>query len=331
MPDHKYQSFAELIESCHALPPLRTAVVYPCDEVSLSSAAAAAAAKIIQPTLVGPETQIRELAASLDIDLSTMDIFDAPDSRMAAEWAVGLAGTGGTDALMKGSLEAAELMSQVVAGDRGIRTSRLMSHIFIIHMPAYSKFLLLSDAAINITPSLEEKADIVQNAIDLAHALGISRPKVAILSTIEKVRSSIPSTIDAAALCKMADRGQIIGAILDGPLAFDDAVSRETAAIKHIQSPVAGDPDILIVPDLEAGTMLAKEVGLFASGEEASIVLGARVPIIVTSWADNTNARMASCACASLYAFSQNQTGNRRRVPASSPSLQTLSSTGRQP
>jgi phosphate acetyltransferase len=302
MSDHKCESFTDLIERCRALPPLRTAAVYPCSKTSLSGVAEAAATGIIEPTLVGPETQIRALAASLGIDLSGMDVFDAPDSRTAAEWAVRLAGTGGADALMKGSLETAELLSEVVNKDRGIRTSRRLSHVFVMRVPAYSKLLLLSDAAVNISPTLTEKVEIVQNAIDLAHALGINRPRVAILSSIEMVRPSIPSTIDAAALCKMADRGQITGAILDGPLAFDDAVSREAAAVKNIKSAVAGDPDILIVPDLDAGNMLAKEVSLFAGAEEAGIVLGARVPIILTSRADNVRARIASCAVAAFSA-----------------------------
>jgi phosphate acetyltransferase len=308
MPDRRYESFAELIEGCHALLPLRTAVVYPCEEIALSGAAAAAAAGLIKPTLVGPETRIRALAASLRIDLSGMDVVASPDSRTAAERAVELVGTGGADALMKGSLETAELMSRVVHKDSDLHTARRMSHVYVMHVPAYSKLLLLSDGVMNISPTLEEKVDIVQNAIELAHVLGISRPKVAILSAIEMVRPSIPSTIDAAALCKMADRGQITGAILDGPLAFDDAVSREAAAVKHIKSPVAGDPDILIVPDLDAGNMLAKEVGLFAGAEEAGIVLGAQVPIILTSRADNVRARIASCAVAALYAWARRET-----------------------
>jgi phosphotransacetylase len=317
MPDRKYESFAELIESCHALTPLRTAVVYPCEEIALSGAAAAAAAGLIKPTLVGPETRIRALAASLRIDLSGMDVVASPDSRTAAQRAVELVGTGGADALMKGSLETAELLSQAVHKDSGLHTARRMSHVYVMHVPAYSKLLLLSDGVVNISPTLEEKVDIVQNAIDLAHVLGISRPKVAILSAIEMVRPSMPSTVDAAALCKMADRGQITGAILDGPLAFDDAVSREAASVKHIESPVAGDPDILIVPDLDAGNMLAKEVGLFAGAEEAGIVLGARVPIILTSRADNVRARIASCAVAALYTQARRETteGQRRSGP----------------
>jgi len=309
--NHKYKSIDELIKCCRALPPLRTAVVYPCSKFSLSGAAEAAAAGIIQPTLVGPETQIRKLAASLGIDLSGMDFLDAPDSRSAAERGVRLAGTGGADAVMKGDLETAELMSQVVKKDSGLRTIRRMSHVLVMQVPAYSKSLLLTDAAINIVPTLEEKVDIVQNAIDLAHALGISRPKVAILSAVQLVRPSIPSTIDAAALCKMADRGQITGAILDGPLAFDDAISRTAVAVKHIDSPVAGDPDILVVPELDVGNTLAKEVSLFAGGEEAGIVLGAVVPIILTSRSDNERDRIASCAVAALYAQAQRDTGTQ--------------------
>ncbi|MBV8450910.1 MAG: bifunctional enoyl-CoA hydratase/phosphate acetyltransferase [Deltaproteobacteria bacterium] len=301
MHDRRYGSFEELIKSCSMLPPLRTAVVYPCEKIALSGAAAAAAAGIIKPTLVGPETEIRALAASLGIDLGGTEVCDEQDSRMAAEYAAGLADRGRVDALMKGSLESAELMSPVVKKNSGLRTARRISHVFVIKAPAYSKLLLLTDGAINIAPTLEEKVDIVQNAIDLAHALGMLCPKVAILSAIEMVRPSIPSTIDAAALCKMADRGQITGAILDGPLAFDEAISRE-AAVKRIESAVAGDPDILLVPDLDAGNMLAKEVRLFAGAEEAGIVLGARVPIILTSRADNVHARIASCAIAALYA-----------------------------
>jgi phosphate acetyltransferase len=309
MSHHNYKSFDELIDRCRALPPLPTAVVYPCSKFTLSGASEAAAAGIIQPTLVGPETQIRALAASIGIDVSGMDLLDAPDSRSAAERGVRLAATGAADAVMKGNLETAELMSRVVNKDSGLRTTRRMSHVLVMHVPAYSKLLLLSDAGINIVPTLEEKVDIVQNAIDLAHALGITRPKVAILAAVESVRPSIPSTIDAAALCKMADRGQITGAILDGPLAFDDAVSRKAAAVKQIVSPVAGDPDILIVPDLDAGNMLVKEVSLFAGGEEAGIALGARVPLILTSRSDNVRDRIASCAVAALYAQARRETG----------------------
>ena len=269
----------------------------------------AAAAGIIKPILVGPENQIRTFAASLGIDLSGIDIRDEPDSRTAAEYAAGLAESGYADALMKGSLESADLMSPVVRKDSGLRTARRISHVFVIHVPARSKLLLLTDCAINISPTLEEKVDIVQNAIDLAHSLGISRPKVAILSAIELVRPSIASTVDAAALCKMADRGQITGAVLDGPLAFDDAVSREAAAVKRIESPVVGDPDILVVPNLDAGNMLAKEAEMFAGGEQAGIVLGARVPIILTSRADSVDARVASCAIAALYAHTRRPEG----------------------
>ena len=315
MPSQRYESFAELIESCRAMPPMRTAVVFPCSAISLSGAAEAAAAGIIKPTLIGPETQIRALAKSLGINLTGMEVLDAPHGQTAAERAVELVATGGADALMKGSLETADLLSQALHKDSGLHTARRISHVFVTHVPAYSKLLLLSDAVVNISPTLEEKVDIVQNAVDLAHVLGISRPKVAILSAIEMVRPSIPSTVDAAALCKMADRSQITGAILDGPLAFDDAVNLEAATVKHIESPVAGDPDILIVPDLDSGNMLAKEMSLFAGAEEAGIVLGAKVPIILTSRADGVRARILSCAVSAFYARAQRETsdGNRSR------------------
>ena len=311
MDDRKYKSFTELIEAGRALPPLRTAVAYPCSEVSLAGVAEATAKGLIKPTLVGPEPRIRALAASLGIDIGAMGVFDVPDdARLAAERATGMASVGAADAVFKGSLETHALLAEVVRQGSGIRTTRRMSHVFVMHAPAYSRLLLLTDGAVNITPTLEDKVDIVQNAIDLARALGVGLPKVAILSSVEMVRPSIPSTIDAAALCKMADREQITGAILDGPLAFDDAMSREAAAIKHIRSPVAGDPDILVVPDLDAGNMLAKEVRLVGEAEEAGIVLGARVPIILTSRSDNVRARIASCAIASLYARAAHAPGS---------------------
>jgi phosphate acetyltransferase len=299
-----YTSFTELIEACRGLPPLRTSVVYPCDQVSLSGVAAATSAGIIQPTLIGPEARIRALAASLAIDLGAMELFDVPeDPHAAAERAVGMAAVGAAEALFKGSLETSVLASEVVRAGAGIRGHRRVSHVFVMQdARAFSGLLLLTDAAINIAPTLEEKVDIVQNAVDLAHALGVALPKVAILSATEMVRPSIPSTTDAAALCKMADRGQITGAILDGPLAFDEAMSREAADIKHIRSAVAGDPDVLVVPDLDAGNMLAKELRLFAQGQEAGIAVGARVPIILTSRSDDVSARLASCAVAALYA-----------------------------
>ena len=301
----KHEKYDALIERCHSLAPVRTAVAHPCDEPSLSGAVEAAKAGIIKPLLVGPEARIRGLAASLGLDLAEWRLVNAPHSHAAAEAAVGIVRAGEADALMKGSLHTDELMAEVVRKDTGVRTERRISHVFIMDVPTYRKPLFITDAAINIFPSLEDKADIVQNAIDLAHALKIDAPKVAILSAVETVTSRIPSTIDAAALCKMADRGQITGALLDGPLALDSAISQEAAAVKHIHSMVAGDADILLVPDLEAGNMLAKELSFLAGADAAGIVLGARVPIILTSRADNVRTRMASCAVAALYAHAR--------------------------
>ncbi len=274
-------------------------------ESSLTGAADAAAAKIIKPILVGPEARIRALAGSLNLDIAGLQIVDQPHSHAAAEKAVQLIRSGEVDALMKGSLHTDELMAEVVRKDTGIRTARRISHVFIMDVPTYPKPLFVTDAAVNIFPTLEDKVDIVQNAIDLAHALWIATPKVAILSAVETITSKIPSTIDAAALCKMADRGQITGAVLDGPLALDNAISREAAAVKHIASPVAGDADILLVPDLEAGNMLAKELTFLANADAAGIVLGARVPIVLTSRADGVRTRMASCAVAARLAHAR--------------------------
>jgi phosphate acetyltransferase len=301
----KHEKYDALIYACHALAPVRTAVAHPCDEASLSGAVEAAAAKIIKPALVGPEARIRKLAASLGLDLAGLQLVDAPHSHAAAEKAVEIVRAGAANALMKGSLHTDELLAEVVRKDGGIRTARRISHVFIMDVPTYPKPLFITDAAVNILPTLEDKVDIVQNAIELAQALGIKLPKVAILSAVETVTSKIPSTIDAAALCKMAERGQITGALLDGPLALDNAISRDAAAIKHIASPVAGDADILLVPDLEAGNMLAKELTFLADADAAGIVLGARVPIILTSRADNLRTRMASCAVAALYAHAR--------------------------
>jgi len=301
----KHEKYDALIYSCHALAPVRVAVAHPCDETSLRGAVEAAEARIIKPTLVGPEARIRALAQSLNLDISPFTVVDAPHSHAAAAKAVEIVRRGEADALMKGSLHTDELLAEVVNKDTGIRTERRISHVFIMDVPTYPKALFITDAAVNIFPTLEEKADIVKNAIDLAHALHIEQPKVAILSAVETITSKIPSTIDAAALCKMADRGQITGALLDGPLALDNAINREAATIKHINSAVAGDADILLVPDLEAGNMLAKELTFLADADEAGIVLGARVPIILTSRADNVRARMASCAVAALYAHAR--------------------------
>jgi phosphotransacetylase len=301
----EHRHYNELIYRCHGLAPVRTAVAHPCDDSSLTAAVQAAAAKIIKPTLVGPRERIQKLAASLNLDIAGLPIVDQPHSHAAAEKAVTLVRLGEADALMKGSLHTDELMAEVVRKDTGIRTARRISHVFIMDVPTYPKPLFITDAAINIGPTLEDKVDIVQNAIELAQALGIGTPKVAILSAVETINSKIRSTVDAAALCKMAERGQITGGMLDGPLALDNAISREAAAIKHITSPVAGDADILLVPDLEAGNMLAKELTFLADADAAGIVLGARVPIILTSRADNVRARMASCAVAALYAHAR--------------------------
>ena len=301
----KHAKYDALIYSCHALAPVRVAVAHPCDETSLRGAVEVAEARIIKPTLVGPEARIRALAQSLKLDISGFTLIDAPHSHAAAAKAVELVRRGEADALMKGSLHTDELLAEVVNKETGIRTARRISHVFIMDVPTHAKPLFITDAAVNIFPTLEEKVDIVQNAIDLAHALRIEQPKVAILSAVETITSKLPSTIDAAALCKMAERGQITGALLDGPLALDNAISREAAAIKHLTSPVAGDADILLVPDLEAGNMLAKELTFLADADAAGIVLGARVPIILTSRADNVRARMASCAVAALYAHAR--------------------------
>lgn len=277
------------------------AVVHPCDEASLQGALMAADQEIIEPILVGPKAKIERQAALLGRDISKLPLFDVPHSHAAAEKAVELARAGKVEALMKGSLHTDELMAEVVRKETGIRTERRVSHVFIMDVPTYHKPLFITDAAVNIFPTLDDKADIVQNAIDLAIALGVATPKVAILSAAEMVNSKIPSTIDAAALCKMADRGQITGGLLDGPLAFDNAINPAAAKVKNIVSVVAGDADILVVPDLEAGNMLAKVLTFLANADAAGIVLGARVPIVLTSRADNQQARLASCAVAALY------------------------------
>jgi len=297
-----HAQYESLIRACRSIPPIRTAVVHPCDESSLEAAVAATIGKLIEPVLVGPETRIREVASKLGIDITNLKIINAPHSHAAAGLAVGLARSGIVGALMKGSLHTDELLAEVVRADTGIRTARRISHVFVMDVPTYPKPLFITDAAVNLFPTLEDKVDIVQNAIDLTHALGLKMPKVAILSAVETITSKIPSTIDAAALCKMADRGQITGALLDGPLALDNAISRDAAAAKSIRSTVAGDADILLVPTLEAGNMLVKELTFLANADAAGIVLGAQVPIILTSRADSVRARLASCAVVALYA-----------------------------
>jgi len=302
VPHAKYD---RLIAQCAALAPVPTAVVHPCDAASLAGALQAAAAGLIVPLLVGPEARLRRIAGEEGLDISHCRLIDAPHSHASADTGVALVRTSEAAALMKGSLHTDELMAAVVHRETGIRTARRISHVFIMDVPTYPKLLFITDAAVNITPTLDDKVDIVANAIELAQALGVAVPKVAILSAIETVSAKIPSTIDAAALCKMADRGQIKGAVLDGPLAFDNAISKEAAAMKGIVSPVAGDADILLVPDLEAGNMLAKELTFLANADAAGIVLGARVPIVLTSRADSVRARLASAAVAAIYAHAR--------------------------
>ena len=301
-PHTKYDA---LIARCEGLPPVRTAVVHPCDASSLQGAIEAGGAGIILPILVGPAGKIRRVAEDARIDISGLTIVDAPHSHAAAARAVEMVLAGEVAAIMKGSLHTDEVMAAVVCRSAGIRTVRRVSHVFIMDVPTYPKPLFITDAAVNIAPTLDEKVDIVANAIELAQALGVERPKVAILSAVETVTAKIPSTIDAAALCKMAERGQIKGGTLDGPLAFDNAISREAALTKGIVSPVAGDADILLVPDMEAGNMLAKELTFLANADAAGVVLGARVPIILTSRADSVRARLASCAVAAIYSHAR--------------------------
>lgn len=301
----QHEKYDRLIARCEGLPPIPTAVAHPCDNSSLSGAIDAAEAGIILPILVGPIAKIRAVAEKLKLDLGRYEIVDVPHSHAAAEKAVELVRLGKAELLMKGSLHTDELMAEVVRKDTGLRTERRISHVFIMDVPTYSKPLFITDAAVNIFPTFDDKVDILKNAIDLAQALEIKKPKVAILSAVETVTAKIPSTIEASALCKMAERGQITGAVLDGPLAFDNAISREAAEIKHITSEVCGEADILLVPDLEAGNMLAKELTFLANADAAGIVLGARVPIILTSRANSVRARMASCAVAALYAHAR--------------------------
>src|SRR5215510_6183817 len=301
--------YEELLARCKGMTPVPTAVAHPCDDASLGAAVEAARAGIITPILVGPADRIRTVAKASGLDLAPYEIVDAAHSHAAAARAVELVRQGRAELLMKGSLHTDELMSEVVRRETGVRTDRRVSHVFVMDVPTYHKPLLITDAAVNIFPTLDDKRDIVQNAVDFLRALGIERPKVAILSAVETVTTKIPSTIDAAALCKMADRGQIQGAILDGPLAFDNAISAEAARTKGIVSAVAGDPDVIVVPDLEAGNMLAKNLTFLSRADAAGVVLGARVPIILTSRADNQRARMASCGVAALYAAARRQGG----------------------
>jgi len=301
-----YHVFQRFIARCKNLPAITTAVVWPMTDVAMSGAVEAAAARLIEPTLIGPEKAMKALAAKIGVDISIFPIIDAETEARAAQLAVDICRSGGAQALMKGSLHTDDLLKPAMQRDTGLRTARRISHVFIMDTPAYARTLLITDAAINITPELEDKVHIVQNAIDLAHALGIPEPKVALLSAVETVNPKIKSTLDAAALCKMADRGQITGGILDGPLAFDTAVSQKAAQIKKLVSPVTGQADILVVPDLESGNMLAKQLEYLGGAQLAGIVLGARVPTILTSRADSAETRLTSCAVAVLLHYAAN-------------------------
>ena len=298
----RHEKYEQLIKVASKHPPLATAVAHPCDAASLEGAVEAARMGLLQPILVGPPARIREVAAKASLDIGAFELVDSQHSHDSAAKAVELVRAGRVEALMKGSLHTDELMGAVVARDTGIRTARRISHCFVMDVPGHSQALIISDAAVNIAPTLEVKVDIVQNAIDLARALSTEQVRVAILSAMETVNPRVPSTLEAAALCKMADRGQITGGILDGPLALDNAISADAAAIKHIVSPVAGQANVLIVPDLEAGNMLAKSLSFLAGADAAGIVLGARVPIILTSRADSQLTRLASCAVGVLVA-----------------------------
>ncbi|MFC0397399.1 phosphate acetyltransferase [Paraburkholderia rhizosphaerae] len=301
----RHEKYQRLINYCKSLPPTPTAVAHPCDQSSLQGAVEAAQLGLIAPILVGPRERIVGVANEHGIDISSYPIVDAPFSHAAASAAVQVVREGNAQALMKGSLHTDELMSAVVNRDTGLRTARRVSHCFVMDVPGYGEPLIITDAAVNIAPTLEEKIDILQNAIDLGHALKFEQVRVAILSAMETVNPKVPSTIEAAALCKMVDRHQITGALVDGPLALDNAIDLEAARIKKIDSPVAGRANVLMVPDLEAGNMLAKSLSFLAGADAAGVVLGARVPIILTSRADSVTTRLASCAVAALVAQSR--------------------------
>jgi phosphotransacetylase len=290
--------YERLLKRCRGLAPIPTAVAWPCEETALAGAIDAAREGLIEPILVGPAATIAEIAKAKGIDLGDADVVDVGESHAAAAKAVALVREGKAELLMKGSLHSDEILAAVVSREGGMRTGRRLSHVFLMDVPTYHKALIVTDGAINIAPSLEDKVDICQNAIDLARSFGVERPKVAILAAVEVVNSRMPATLDAAALCKMAERGQIKGGVLDGPLAFDNAISREAAKIKGITSEVAGDPDILLAPDLEAGNMVAKQLSFLANADSAGLVLGAKVPVILTSRADSLRSRIASCAVA---------------------------------
>jgi len=301
--------YEQLLERCRAYEPVPTAVAHPCEQTALAGPLEAAEKGLIKPILVGPKAKIEEVAKASGINLGKTEIVDAPHSHAAAAKAVELVREGRAELLMKGSLHSDELLGAVVAKEGGLRTGRRISHVFVMDVPNYHKVLIVTDGAINIAPTLEDKADICRNAIDLAIVMGVERPKVAVLAAVETVTSKMPATIDAACLCKMADRGQIVGGLFDGPLAFDNAINREAAKIKGIVSEVAGDPDILLAPDLEAGNILAKQLSFLGGADSAGLVLGAKVPVILTSRADSVRSRIASCGVAMLAAHARRQKG----------------------
>ena len=311
---HTHKKYQLLIERCRSLPPTPTAVAHPCDRSSLEGALDAARLGLIKPTLVGPAARIAAVAAECQLDISPYPVIDAGFSQESAEKAVALVRSGQAEILVKGSLHTDELLGAVVKRDTGLRTARRLSHCFVMDVPGHPDVIVITDAAINIAPTLEDKVDIVQNAIDLLHALGVPEARVAILSAMETVNPKVPSTVEAAALCKMADRKQITGGILDGPLALDNAISMKAAQIKQIDSPVAGRANVLVVPDLEAGNMLAKSLTFLAGADSAGIVLGARAPIVLTSRADSVQARLASCAVAVLLAQARREQAGKAVV-----------------
>ena len=305
-----HEKYERLIKAAQAQGMIKVAVVHPCDDVSLEGAVEAARLRLIEPILVGPKERVRGVAEHAGLDISAMEIINSKHSNDSAAKAVELVSTGRVEALMKGSLHTDELMGAVVSRHAGIRTARRISHCFIMDVPGHPDALIITDAAVNIAPTLDDKVDIIQNAIDLAHAMGVAEVRVAILSAMETVNAKVPSTVEAAALCKMAERGQITGALLDGPLALDNAISPQAAAIKQIVSPVAGRANVLVVPDLEAGNMLAKSLSFLAQADAAGIVLGARVPIILTSRADLLLTRLASCAVAVMVAAARRKSAS---------------------
>lgn len=300
MTEPVHDPFRHLFDLARGLPPITTAVVHPCDPSAVEGAIGAARAGLIVPIMVGPLARIRAAAQLADVSLDGLEMIDAPHSHAAAAKAVELVRAGRAEALMKGSLHTDELMGAIVDPTTGLRTARRVSHCFVMDLRGRPEPLIITDAAVNIAPSLDEKADIVRNAIDLATAIGFAEVRVAILSAMETINSKVPSTIEAAALCKMADRGQITGALIDGPLALDNAIDLEAARVKQIRSKVAGRANVLVVPDLEAGNMLAKSLSFLADADSAGIVLGARVPVVLTSRADSVMARLGSCALALL-------------------------------